>query len=132
MKKNLLFLLSLVVCGAPISAMKDDSEDALKVTKEQQSSSKSYYLKQFANLGLVIGFGAFSARLKYDQLLEEEWATFVSRSPESRKACLTRAKNCRNLAVISGLTAGFFFYNALSNFIGKKLSIKIVNNDESK
>jgi hypothetical protein len=137
MKKNLL-LLSLLCFFAPVAGMQQ-SEDASK-TKEQQTASIQNNLKKYASLGLGLTFGALAKHRYSKQLhlektgMEPGYAYSIAGQERAKNfpRILGIYKNYRNMTIASALISGLFLYNALSYLTDKKLSLKIVNNDESK
>jgi hypothetical protein len=129
MKNNKTMLIAIFA----MASLMGSCSFAMEGAQEQAKASTSGF-KKYANLC----FGAFFAGLGFDQYVKHDFCKKYSNLSykEKRKNFLSSEmdilysrKPYRQFAVASGLVSGLFFYNALSGFTGKKLSVKIVNNE---
>ena len=137
MKKTLLLSLALLTLVPSIYAMEQTAP-----AKEQASASK-HTLKNYAQLGLGL-FGCYAVYKGYaniremrDEAMENYfiaeksachlkepfWDAFDQRQTNLMRA-FTKINFARKATMALGLVSGFFLYNSVSNFTGKKLSFK--------
>lgn len=121
--KNMLFQSLAIVTLLAVSPVAN-STAMEKNSKDQQGYSWSGKLKNCANACLGLFFYGFATNRYDKQLHAERYST------DYGVQRFAKAKGYRNIAIGSGLLSGYFFYNALSGFTGKKLSVNIVNNNK--